>query len=113
MYRIAAIIVAAFFIIGGNLVSPVASSPSMANYESVISTIDDSSVLDTGTLIIADQTTKHPQRRLYQPRRYKSIDESSTDELTIKGPARFRFYEQWIAGYRGKMGGGSSAGGKW
>ena len=30
MYRIAAI-VAAFFIIGGNLVSPVASSPSMAN----------------------------------------------------------------------------------
>ena len=111
MYRIAAI-VAAFFIIGGNLVSPVASSPSMANYESVIGTIDDSLVLDADTAI-DDQTTKHPQRRLYQPRRYKSIDDSSFDENLTKGPARFRFYAAWIAGYRGgNMGGGSGAGGK-
>ena len=105
MYRIAASMTA-LFIIGGNIVSPVtASSPSVVNYESVIvGTIDDSLVLDADTAI--DQTTKHPQRRLYQPRRYKSIDDSTPDEIsTTKGPARFRFYATWIAGYRGGRGG--------
>lgn len=41
-----------------------------------------------------------------------TINESITNQTT-KGPARFRFYAAWISNYKPKMGGGSSAGGKW
>lgn len=72
MYRNLAIVLAAFFVLGGCMNS-VSAATYETSFETVVTaaTTGDHPVLDINTTInnTDDQTTKHPQRRLYSPRR--------------------------------------------
>ena len=74
MYKLIATLTA-LFLLGGCIVYPTTAAPIYTTtFETTVTAITtgDSPALDINTTInesIINQTTKHPQRRLYSPRR--------------------------------------------
>lgn len=105
MYKLIATL-AALFLLGGCIVYPTAAAPIYTTaFETTVTAITtgDSPALDINTTI-DNQIVKHPQRRLYSPRRYKSIDDSNIINQTVKrGAPHLRMFIG--LGNRGSHGG--------
>lgn len=111
MYKLIATL-AAIFLLGGCIVYPTAAAPIYTTtLETTVTAITtgDSPALDINTTI-DNQIVKHPQRRLYSPRRYKSIDDDSSTLITNQTVKRGAPHLRMFIGLGNR---GSHGGAKW